>query len=290
MPAGHRFPMSKYRKLRDRLVASPQHFDDIFLEPPAACERELKLAHDANYVDRVFAGQLTENEIKRIGFPWSKEMVERSRRSSGATLAAARAALGEAVAVNLAGGTHHAMRACGEGYCVFNDAAVTIRTLLDEGTIQRACVIDCDVHQGNGTAEILGKDSEVFTFSIHCAKNFPVRKFPSHLDVNLDDGTQDIQYLSALEQGLSQVFDAGPYDLAIYLAGADPFVGDRLGKLALTKEGLRMRDRLVLESLKDRNIPVAVAMAGGYAPNVDDIVDIHAMTVFECSRIASLYC
>lgn len=290
LPAGHRFPMSKYRKLRDRLVASPQHFDDIFLEPPAACERELKLAHDANYVDRVFAGQLTENEIKRIGFPWSKEMVERSRRSSGATLAAARAALGEAVAVNLAGGTHHAMRACGEGYCVFNDAAVTIRTLLDEGTIQRACVIDCDVHQGNGTAEILGKDSEVFTFSIHCAKNFPVRKFPSHLDVNLDDGTQDIQYLSALEQGLSQVFDAGPYDLAIYLAGADPFVGDRLGKLALTKEGLRMRDRLVLESLKDRNIPVAVAMAGGYAPNVDDIVDIHAMTVFECSRIASFYC
>jgi len=240
LPAGHRFPMSKYRKLRDRLVAAPQHFDDIFLEPPAACERELKLAHDANYVDRVFAGQLTENEIKRIGFPWSKEMVERSRRSSGATLAAARAALGEAVAVNLAGGTHHAMRACGEGYCVFNDAAVTIRTLLDEGTIQRACVIDCDVHQGNGTAEILGKDSEVFTFSIHCAKNFPVRKFPSHLDVNLDDGTQDIQYLSALEQGLSQVFDAGPYDLAIYLAGADPFVGDRLGKLALTKEGLRM--------------------------------------------------
>lgn len=281
--------MSKYRKLRDRLVTSPQHFDDVFLEPPAATERELKLAHESNYVDRVFAGQLTENEIKRIGFPWSEEMVERSRRSSGATLAAARAALGEAIAVNLAGGTHHAMRACGEGYCVFNDAAVTIRTLLDEGTIERACVIDCDVHQGNGTAEILGNDSDVFTFSIHCAKNFPVRKFPSHLDVNLNDGTQDIEYLSALEQGLSQVFDAGPYDLAIYLAGADPFVGDRLGKLALTKEGLRMRDRLVLESLKDRNTPVAVAMAGGYAPNVDDIVDIHAMTVFECSRIASLY-
>jgi acetoin utilization deacetylase AcuC-like enzyme len=282
--------MSKYRKLRDRLVASPQHFHDIFLEPPAATERELKLAHDSDYVDRVFAGHLTENEIKRIGFPWSQEMVERSRRSSGATLAAARAALGEAIAVNLAGGTHHAMRACGEGYCVFNDAAVTIRTLLDEGTIQRACVIDCDVHQGNGTAEILGNDHDVFTFSIHCAKNFPVRKFPSHLDVNLKDGTQDIEYLSELEQGLSQVFDAGPYDLAIYLAGADPFVGDRLGKLALTKQGLRMRDHLVLESLKDRNIPVAVAMAGGYAPNVDDIVDIHAMTVFECSRIASLYC
>ena len=151
-------------------------------------------------------------------------------------------------------------------------------------------MIDCDVHQGNGTAEILGNDPNVFTFSIHCAKNFPSRKHPSHLDVNLDDGTQDIQYLSALEQALAQVFDAGPYDLAIYLAGADPFVGDRLGKLALTKEGLRMRDRLVLESLKDRNTPVAVAMAGGYAPDVEDIVDIHAMTVFECSRIASMYC
>jgi len=282
--------MSKYRRLRDRLVASAQHFDDVFLEPPAASERELKLAHTPEYVDRVLAGKLTENEIKRIGFPWSQAMVERSRRSSGATLAAARAALAEAVAVNLAGGTHHAMRSCGEGYCVFNDAAVTIRTLLDEGTIGRACVIDCDVHQGNGTAEILGNDPNVFTFSIHCAKNFPSRKHPSHLDVNLDDGTQDIQYLSALEQALAQVFDAGPYDLAIYLAGADPFVGDRLGKLALTKEGLRMRDRLVLESLKDRNIPVAVAMAGGYAPDVEDIVDIHAMTVFECSRIASMYC
>jgi acetoin utilization deacetylase AcuC-like enzyme len=262
----------------------------VFLEPPAASERELKLAHTPEYVDRVLAGKLTENEIKRIGFPWSQAMVERSRRSSGATLAAARAALAEAVAVNLAGGTHHAMRSCGEGYCVFNDAAVTIRTLLDEGTIGRACVIDCDVHQGNGTAEILGNDPNVFTFSIHCAKNFPSRKHPSHLDVNLDDGTQDIQYLSALEQALAQVFDAGPYDLAIYLAGADPFVGDRLGKLALTKEGLRMRDRLVLESLKDRNTPVAVAMAGGYAPDVEDIVDIHAMTVFECSRIASMYC
>ena len=282
--------MSKYRRLRDRLVASAQHFDDVFLEPPAASERELKLAHTPEYVDRVLAGKLTENEIKRIGFPWSQAMVERSRRSSGATLAAARAALAEAVAVNLAGGTHHAMRSCGEGYCVFNDAAVTIRTLLDEGTIGRACVIDCDVHQGNGTAEILGNDPNVFTFSIHCAKNFPSRKHPSHLDVNLDDGTQDIQYLSALEQALAQVFNAGPYDLAIYLAGADPFVGDRLGKLALTKEGLRMRDRLVLESLKDRNIPVAVAMAGGYAPDVEDIVDIHAMTVFECSRIASMYC
>jgi acetoin utilization deacetylase AcuC-like enzyme len=290
LPPEHRFPMSKYRKLRDRLVASPVHFGDVFLEPPAASSMQLKLAHDPDYVDRVFDGRLTENELRRIGFPWSEEMVQRSCRSSGATLAAARDAIGEGIAVNLAGGTHHAMRAVGEGYCVFNDSAVTIRTLMHQGRIKRACVIDCDVHQGNGTAEILGKDSDVFTFSIHCAKNFPSRKHPSHLDVDLEEGTGDLAYLARLEQGLAEVMDAGPYDLAIYLAGADPYVGDRLGRLGLSKEGLRLRDRLVLDVLTQRNIPVAVAMAGGYAPNVEDIVDIHAMTLQECARIASMYC
>ncbi|MFM7517936.1 MAG: histone deacetylase [Pirellula sp.] len=290
LPEGHRFPMSKYRRLRDRLIASPVHFGDVFLEPPAASIEQLSLAHDSEYVERVVHGDLTEKELKRIGFPWSPEMVERSCRSSGATLAAARAALGEGIAVNLAGGTHHAMRGAGEGYCVFNDAAVTIRTMVHEGLIERACVIDCDVHQGNGTAEILGKDSNVFTFSIHCAKNFPSRKYPSHLDVDLQEGTGDLAYLAELEQGLAQVMSAGPYDLAIYLAGADPYVGDRLGRLALSKEGLRMRDRLVLDVLTERGIPIAVAMAGGYAPDVNDIVDIHAMTVQESARIASMYC
>jgi acetoin utilization deacetylase AcuC-like enzyme len=290
LPDGHRFPMTKYRKLRDRLIASPVHFGDVFLEPPAASSVELKLAHDSEYVDRVFEGNLTQKELKRIGFPWSPEMVQRSCRSSGATLAAARVALREAIAVNLAGGTHHAMRGAGEGYCVFNDSAVAIRTLMHEGNIKRACVIDCDVHQGNGTAQILGQETDVFTFSIHCAKNFPARKFPSHLDIDLEEGIGDLAYLSKLEQGLAQVMAAGPYDLAIYLAGADPYVGDRLGRLALSKEGLRMRDRLVLDVLNDHQIPIAVAMAGGYAPNVDDIVDIHAMTVHECARIASMYC
>lgn len=282
--------MCKYRRLRDRLIASPVHFGDVFLEPPAASIEQLRLAHDPEYVERVVRGELTEKELKRIGFPWSPEMVERSCRSSGATLAAARVALGEGIAVNLAGGTHHAMRGAGEGYCVFNDSAVTIRTLLEEGLIKRACVIDCDVHQGNGTAEILGADSNVFTFSIHCAKNFPTRKYPSHLDVDLQEGTGDMHYLAQLEQGLAQVMSAGTYDLAIYLAGADPYVGDRLGRLALSKEGLRMRDRLVLDVLTERGIPIAVAMAGGYAPDVNDIVDIHAMTVQESARIASMYC
>lgn len=277
--------MTKYRLLRDRLVSDPLHADDVFLEPPAAIRGELCLAHDPSYVDRVLSGQLSEAEQKRIGFPWSEAMVERSRRSSGATLAAARAALsGERIAVNLAGGTHHAMRAAGEGYCVFNDAAVTIRTLLEEGCIERACVIDCDVHQGNGTAEILGQDANTFTFSIHCAKNFPVRKYPSHLDVDLDEGTGDDEYLSRLREALDQVMAQGPYDLAIYLAGADPFAGDRLGKLRLTKEGLIERDRLVLDRLMARGIPTAIAMAGGYAPDVNDIVDIHAATIGECKH------
>lgn len=286
LPAGHRFPMTKYRLLRDRLVKDPLHAEDVFLEPPAASRDELVRAHDPAYVDRVFAGQLSDAELKRIGFPWSEAMVERSRRSSGATLAAARAALsGDRIAINLAGGTHHAMRAAGEGYCVFNDAAVTIQTLLQEGCIDRACVIDCDVHQGNGTAEILGQDANVFTFSIHCAKNFPVRKFPSHLDVDLDEGTGDQEYLAKLQQGLETVLTNGPYDLAIYLAGADPYEGDRLGKLRLTKNGLIERDRLVLHRLMARQIPTAIVMAGGYAPSVDDIVDIHAATVQESKRI-----
>jgi acetoin utilization deacetylase AcuC-like enzyme len=290
LPDGHRFPMAKYRRLRDRLVASPVHATDIFLEPPAATTEQLQLAHCPQYIERVCSGTLSPMELKRIGFPWSEAMVERSRRSSGATLAAARAAIGQGVAVNLAGGTHHAMTAAGEGYCVFNDAAVTLRTLLQERVIGRACVIDCDVHQGNGTAEILGRDSDVFTFSIHCAKNFPVRKYPSHLDVDLDEGTGDIEYLHRLDQGLAEVMAHGPYDLAIYLAGADPYEGDRLGRLRLTKDGLRSRDRLVLETLVERGIPVAVAMAGGYAPDVDDIVDIHAATIMECSRVASMFC
>jgi acetoin utilization deacetylase AcuC-like enzyme len=288
LPPGHRFPMTKYRLLRDRLVNDPMHADDVFLEPPVASHEELCRAHDPSYVDRVFFGRLSDAELKRIGFPWSEAMVERSRRSSGATLSAARAALaGERVSVNLAGGTHHAMRAAGEGYCIFNDAAVTIRTLLAEGCIARACVIDCDVHQGNGTAEILGQDTNVFTFSIHCAKNFPVRKFPSHLDIDLDEGTSDEAYLTKLQHGLDAVMAHGPYDLAIYLAGADPFEGDRLGKLGLTKGGLMERDRMVFAHLVEEEIPTAIAMAGGYAPEVEDIVDIHAATILTSKLVFS---
>ena len=286
LPEGHRFPMSKYRLLRDRIVANPLHAQDVLLVPPAATVQQLTLAHNPDYVNRVFLGQLSDIELKRIGFPWSEKMVERSRRSSGATLAAARTALTERISVNLAGGTHHAMRSAGEGFCVFNDAAVTILTLRDEGLIRNALVVDCDVHQGNGTAEILGNDPHCFTFSIHGEKNFPLRKHPSSLDIDLPDGTTDGHYLTELQRGLQQCITSGHYDLMIYLAGADPFEGDRLGRLKLTKPGLIERDRAVLQFAQTHAIPVAVAMAGGYAQNVHDIVDIHAATVATAKQFA----
>lgn len=286
LPEGHRFPMSKYRLLRDRIVANPLHAQDVLLVPPAATVQQLTLAHDPDYINRVFLGQLSDIELKRIGFPWTEKMVERSRRSSGATLAAARTALTERISVNLAGGTHHAMRSAGEGFCVFNDAAVTILTLRDEGLIRNALVVDCDVHQGNGTAEILGNDRHCFTFSIHGEKNFPLRKHPSSLDIDLPDGTTDGHYLTELQRGLQQCITSGHYDLMIYLAGADPFEGDRLGRLKLTKPGLIERDRAVLQFAQTHAIPVAVAMAGGYAQNVHDIVDIHAATVATAKQFA----
>jgi acetoin utilization deacetylase AcuC-like enzyme len=265
--------------LRDRIVADPFHEPDTLLVPPAATIEQLCQAHDREYIDKVLEGRLSPAEIKRIGFPWSEEMVERSRRSSGATLAASESALVDRVSVNMAGGTHHAMRDIGEGFCVFNDAAVAIRSLLSAGKIRRALVVDCDVHQGNGTAQILRDDPRVFTFSIHGEKNFPLRKFPSHLDIDLPDGTEDHAYLAQLQIGLSQCLMAGPYDLMIYLAGADPFLDDRLGRLKLTKTGLAQRDQLVMKSAQLNCIPIAIAMAGGYARRIEDIVDIHAQTI-----------
>ncbi len=286
LPPGHRFPMAKYRRLRDRIVGDPYFLSDVLLVPKAATVEQLCLAHDQDYVHRVLAGSLSAAEIKRIGFPWTPAMVERSQRSSGATLDAARHALLDGLAVNMAGGTHHAMRDAGEGFCVFNDAGVAILSLLAESTIQRAVVIDCDVHQGNGTAQIFADNPAVFTFSIHGQKNFPLRKFPSDLDIDLPDGTSDQSYMDALASALHHVFLHGPFDLAIYLAGADPFEGDRLGRLKLTKQGLAARDTLVISQLRDRRIPVAIAMAGGYAHSIDDIVDIHSQTI----RIASEHC
>ena len=285
LPEGHRFPMEKYSRLRQRLRNDGEFDECDFRVPRAVDDATLGLAHCPDYVARVSRGALTRQEIRRIGFPWSPEMVERSRRSAGATLEACRAALIDGVAANLAGGTHHAFRDRGEGFCVFNDAAVAALALRAEGRVQRIAIVDCDVHQGNGTASILANDDAVFTFSIHGAKNFPFHKETSDLDIELPDDTGDDTYLAALDDGLVQVFSRIDAQLVIYLAGADPFEDDRLGRLRLTKAGLARRDAQVLNACKARGIPLAVAMAGGYARNIDDTVDIHAATILTAQRL-----
>ena len=276
LPPGHRFPMRKYAALRERVAAAA---GDLLHVPPAATDVELARAHDPAYVAAVCNGALDAREQRRIGFPWSPAMIERSRRSTGATIAACRSALASGCGVNLAGGTHHAHRAHGEGYCVFNDAAVAARAMQAEALAARVLVVDLDVHQGDGTASIFAGDESVFTFSMHGRNNFPFRKHGSDLDVELDDDTGDGHYLAALDVALPSALARARPDLVIYLAGADPYRGDRLGKLALSKAGLAARDRRVLAMLHEARLPVAIAMAGGYAENVDDIVDIHFATV-----------
>ena len=278
LPLGHRFPMDKYRLLYERVAQSNRGQFELVV-PPAASEQQLRLAHDADYLQRVIDGALREREVRELGFPWSEELVERSRRSNGATIAACRAALEDGAAASLAGGTHHAHRDRAQGYCVFNDSAVASRTLQQDGSVQRVLIADCDVHQGNGTAAIFRDDPTVFTLSIHGEDNFPKRKEQSDLDIALPDGTEDEAYLHALEIGLSEALARAQPDLVIYLAGADPYVGDRLGRLALTKDGLAARDALVYEQCGKQGLPVAVTMGGGYAHRVEDIVDIHYRSV-----------
>jgi acetoin utilization deacetylase AcuC-like enzyme len=285
LPEGHRFPMAKYSMLRERVAADDICGPGELRTPRAVTDEEILRAHTPGYLERVVSGALTDKEIRRIGFPWSKRMVERSRRASGGTLGACLAALEEGLAANLAGGTHHAFSDRGEGYCVFNDSAIAARAVQAVGLAARVVVIDTDVHQGNGTAEILRGDATVFTFSIHGAKNFPFHKEESDLDAPLPDGADDSEFLNTLEKGLDVALEAADADLAIYLAGADPFEGDRLGRLSITKVGLAERDRLVLEACRDRGIPVAVTMAGGYARNVEDTVDVHFQSI---KRAASL--
>ena len=277
LPNTHRFPMDKYRRLRERVAAELP--DIVLCEPPAATDAELLRAHDATYVARVSRGDLTTQEVRMIGFPWSPGMIERSRRSAGATMAACRSALNDGVSVNLAGGTHHAKHASGAGYCVFNDAAVASRMLQAECGIERIAIVDLDVHQGDGTAEILGRAEDVFTLSLHGDRNFPFRKECSHLDIALPDGTGDDAYLAALDEALDEMAQRFDPQFILYLAGADPYEGDRLGRLKLTKAGLAARDARVLDLCRERNLPLAVAMAGGYAEDIADIVDIHFATV-----------
>ncbi len=279
LPDTHRFPMAKYRLLREAVEASGWLSPDDLREAPRATDEELLRVHDVEYVERVTTGTLSAAEVRRLGFPWSPELVERSRRSVGATIAACRTALESERGVNLAGGTHHAFADRGGGFCVFNDIAVAIRAMQASESVRRAVVIDCDVHQGDGTAAIFAGDDTVFTLSVHGARNYPLRKQPSDLDVALDDGVDDAAYLEALSRALEQVADHDSFDLAVYLAGADPYAGDRLGRLAVTPAGLATRDRRVFDFCDRNDLPVALVMGGGYAPDESEIAALHFATV-----------
>lgn len=285
LPDGHRFPMVKYSMLRERVVQSGLCGPGELRVPDAVTDEEILRAHEADYLHRVVTGTLTPKEVRRIGFPWTERMVERSRRASGGTVGACRAALEDGVAANLAGGTHHALSGRGEGYCVFNDSAIAARAVQDAGLVERVVVIDTDVHQGNGTARILAGDPSVFTFSMHGEKNFPFDKENSDLDIPLPDGADDTEFLEALKRGLDIALDRSNTELAIYLAGADPFENDKLGRLKVTKLGLAERDRLVLDACRERDIPVAVTMAGGYAREVSDTVDIHFQSISAAAKL-----
>ena len=287
LPEGHRFPMAKYRLLREAVAVSLPAIR--LMEAPVATDGELALVHTPGYVDAVVHGLLSSLEQREIGFPWSERMVERSRRSVGATIAAARTAMRGGVSANLAGGTHHARADRGSGYCVFNDVAVAARLMQAEWhrshrELLRVAVIDLDVHQGDGTAAIFRDDPTVFTLSLHGERNFPFRKEPGDLDVELADGCGDADYLAALNDALEQLWrrhaQAMP-GLVFYLAGADAHEGDRLGRLKVIAAGLAERDRRVLSALRERGIPVALSMAGGYGHVIEDTVAVQLATLQE---------
>jgi acetoin utilization deacetylase AcuC-like enzyme len=277
LPEGHRFPMAKYALLREGVLAAGLVPPERLHDPPRADPDDLLLVHTPAYVEQVTAGTLPPAEQRRIGLPWSEAFVERAYRVVRGTCEAAEAALVHGVAMNLAGGTHHAFPHRGEGFCTFNDVAVAVRRLQRAGHVRRACVVDLDVHQGNGTHACFAGDASVYTFSMHGRKNFPFHKEPGTRDVELEDGTGDAEYLA---------LRAARPDLVVYLAGADPHEGDRLGRLRLTFDGLRRRDWMVLEACREVGLPVCVTIAGGYGRDVRDTVAVHVGTVGVVARFA----
>jgi acetoin utilization deacetylase AcuC-like enzyme len=280
LPEQHRFPINKYSLLRERVEADGVQVREAEPVPWPW----LEAVHDPALVGRIRTGSLSVREQRGLGLPWSPELVERGRRSVGGTVAAARLALESGLGMNLGGGTHHAGRAFARGYCLFNDVAVAVGRMRDENGVRRALVVDCDVHQGDGTADLLAGDPDCFTLSLHGARNYPFQRIDSDLDIDLASGTGDDGYLEALAGALDHAVPRARAELAFYLAGADPWEGDRLGRLALTKAGLRTRDELVLDRLLDAGAAVCVVLAGGYAEDVRDTVDIHAATVAVVTR------
>jgi acetoin utilization deacetylase AcuC-like enzyme len=278
LPAGHRFPLNKYALLRQRVVAEGIARPEEIHEPaPIAWER-LAAVHEPALLQRIRSGTMSERERRALGLPWSPQLVERARRAVAGTLAAARHALARGVGINLGGGTHHAGRDFARGFCLFNDVGVALAALRAGDEAGRAVIVDCDVHQGDGTAQLFAHDPETFTLSLHGARNYPFTRIPSDLDVDLPCGTRDAAYLAALEEALDVALVGSTPELGFYLAGADPWEGDRLGRLSLTKAGLRARDELVLDRLLTAGVRVCVVLAGGYAEDVRDTVDINAGT------------
>ena len=287
LPLGHRFPISKYVLLRERVIAEGIVPRERVHDPGRASRDDLLLVHTADYVDRFTNGELTRDEERRLGFPWSDALVERSYRAAGGTYEAARHAVDHGIAMNLAGGTHHAFPSHGEGFCVFNDVAVAIRALQRDGRIERAAIVDLDVHQGNGTHAIFAGDERVFTFSMHGGRNYPFHKVPGRLDIELPDRTTDDAYLELLVDALPRVLAEARPDLVVYLAGADPHERDRLGRLSLTFDGLARRDAFVIEQCREAGLPLAITIAGGYGEPIDDTVTIHASTVRIAARLGA---
>lgn len=276
---GHRFPMTKYERVRDRLVEDGTIVPDQLVEPEPASDDILRLVHTDDYLSRLSAGQLTDREIRRLGFPWSQALVQRARCAVGGTLAAARRALESGASGNLAGGTHHAFPDHGEAFCTLNDMAVTIRTLRREKRVRRVAIVDCDVHQGNANADIFDGDADTLTFSIHGAGNYPLFKKTSDIDIELSKGAGDAEFLAALDSVVPGMLDRFKPDLVLYQAGVDPHADDRLGTLAMTIEGLADRDRFVFEACQRVGVPVVSTMGGGYGRNLDTTVEAHCNTI-----------
>lgn len=285
LPDGHRFPIAKYAFVRDALLREGVVPEHAVHDPARASTEQLRRVHGAEYVQALLDGTLPPAAVRRLGFPWSQALVERSLRAVGGTLAAARHALEHGVAMNLAGGTHHAFADHGEGFCVFNDVAVAAADLRATGDVRRVAVVDLDVHQGNGTHAIYAHDETTYTFSMHGRRNYPFTKVPGTLDVELEDGTDDATYLALLAEALPRVLREARADVVFYLAGADPHERDKLGRLKLTHTGLRRRDGMVLEMCREVGIPVVITMAGGYGERVEDTVRVHVGT----AEVASTY-
>lgn len=275
---GHVFPIRKFELVRDRLLAEGTLEPAEIVEPAPAPLEDVLLVHTTDYVSRLCSGNLTTKESRRLGLPWSESLVQRSFYAVGGTLAATRASLAAGYSSNLAGGTHHSFSDRGEGFCVLNDVAIAIRAMRARKLFQRAAIVDCDVHQGNGTATIFAGDDDTFTFSIHGANNYPLFKAQSTLDVELADDTSDTEYLDTLAKHLPSVFAADP-EIVFYLAGADPYKGDKLGRLALSIDGLRERDAYVLRECYEREVPIVTVMSGGYGKEINDTIEIHCNTV-----------